>query len=495
MSTLTRGRRRNRVNGHVKVCRLLLICAASESPLLPSVLSRAMSRIASVNTAQRLGESARPYFASQVRVISVGKSSCFSSWTAHTAYGGGEERNFCTFPARAPMTAAGTTTSLRGNSRLRRPNVWLGKAIPLILLIFVWKGWELVLFQIIPHVAARHPRLGPLYAFVMHAALAMTLLSYFKVYLHSQAPPRETQPPAEVIAKRVIFACDESGAPLRCYRDSCGGAWQAIRTRHCRDCGTCRPLFDHHCAFMDNCIDAETHKAFFCFVAYAAVVLGLGLLPLAPPQWVALRKVVRETWSSDVMVKKWWSRWYSWLGGPVWRYLGAILLGYRQHRTALETTHDPNVDTPRASEYELDYLSVPRLSTLAITAATALILLIALSMVFVVLRNASRGLSTVQVERARAYHNQTKRAPLGLVPRYDARLRLWVPTDDIGGGAISLVEPNIPLFDFGRRENLRRAFGDRWWKWCLPSMSVAHSDLDFNPTIRAELQKRAQKSA
>lgn len=70
---------------------------------------------------------------------------------------------------------------------------------------------------------------------------------------------------------------------------------------------------------MDNCIDAKTHKAFFCFVAYAAVVLGLGLLPLAPPQWVALREVVRTTWSSDVMVKKWWSRWYSWLGGPVWR--------------------------------------------------------------------------------------------------------------------------------------------------------------------------------
>lgn len=196
----------------------------------------------------------------------------------------------------------------------------------------------------VPHVAARHPRLGTVYAVVMHAALAMTLLSYFRVYLHSQAPPRETEPPAEVLAKRVvrcysqlsrsvppslvapadrfsvqIFACDESGAPLRCYRDRCGGAWQAVRTRHCRDCGTCRTLFDHHCAFMDNCIDAETHKAFFCFVTYAAVVLGLGLLPLAPPQWVALREVVRATWSSDAMVKNWWSRWYSWLGGPVWR--------------------------------------------------------------------------------------------------------------------------------------------------------------------------------
>lgn len=182
-------------------------------------------------------------------------------------------------------------------------------------------------------------------------------------------------------------------------------------------------------------------------------------------------------------------------------YLGAVLLGYRQHRQALETAHDSKVHTPPASAHEVDYLSVPRLSTLAITAATALILLIALSstypssvtearqlililsllaVIFVVLRNASRGLSTVQVERARAYRAQRKRAyraqrkraPLGLEPRYDARLRLWVPTDDVGGGTILLVEPSIPLFDFGRRENLRRAFGDRWWKWCLPWVTV-----------------------
>lgn len=59
-------------------------------------------------------------------------------------------------------------------------------------------------------------------------------------------------------------------------------------------------------------------------------------------------------------------------------YLGAILLGYRQHRETLGTAHDSPVDTLRGSAYKVDYLSVPRLSTLAITAATALILLIAL---------------------------------------------------------------------------------------------------------------------
>lgn len=70
---------------------------------------------------------------------------------------------------------------------------------------------------------------------------------------------------------------------------------------------------------MDNCIDAETHKAFFCFVCYAAVVVGLGLGPLLPQQWRALRTVVGLTWSSETMSEEWWRRWYSWLGGPVWR--------------------------------------------------------------------------------------------------------------------------------------------------------------------------------
>ncbi|GAA5873153.1 hypothetical protein JCM3774_000066 [Rhodotorula dairenensis] len=396
------------------------------------------------------------------------------------------------------MAAALSTARPNVSSRVRRPNVWLGKAIPLILLVFVWKGWELVLFEIIPHVAARHPRLAPAYAVTMHAALVMTLLSYFKVYLHSQASPQEKGLPPEVLAKEVIFACDGAGAPLRCFRDRCDGAWQTIRTRHCRDCGTCRPVFDHHCAFMDNCVAAETHKAFFCFVAYAAVVLGLGLLPLAPPQWVALRKVVRATWSSETMAQVWWRRWYCWLGGPIWRYAGAILLGYRQYQSQSDGEPDKgDAGVANSALQRLDSLSSPRLSTLAITGATTLILLIALSMVFVVIRNAARGLSTVQVERARAYHAQRKRAPLGLKPRYDARLRLWVPTGRVGytaSGAVLLVEPDIPLFDFGRRENLRRALGDRSWKWCLPWVSGVHSDLDFNPVVQTELRRRAQKS-
>lgn len=53
------------------------------------------------------------------------------------------------------MSIRSSSAQIRANlsprqptARHKRPNVWLGKAIPLILLVFVWKGWELVLHRI-----------------------------------------------------------------------------------------------------------------------------------------------------------------------------------------------------------------------------------------------------------------------------------------------------------------------------------------------------------
>lgn len=93
-------------------------------------------------------------------------------------------------------------------------------------------------------------------------------------------------------------------------------------------------------------------------------------------------------------------------------------------------------------------------------------------MIVVVTRNAAKGLSTVQVERARSYRLQVKREPLGIKSRYDARLQLWIPAIDThdgkASGDILRVEPDFPLFDYGRAENMRRAFGNTWWKWLLP---------------------------
>ncbi|GAA6046593.1 hypothetical protein JCM3770_006227 [Rhodotorula araucariae] len=364
--------------------------------------------------------------------------------------------------------------------RWTRPNVWLGKVIPLALLVFAIRGYALVLLEIIPLLWSRRPSVALCHAVVVHFALAMTAYSYFTVYFLSLGPPPEKEPPKAVAERRVIYACDTSGDPLRCHLDRCGGAYQSLRSRHCRDCGTCRPIFDHHCGFMDNCVCGPTLKPFATFLGYAAALLLVALVPLVPLQWRACREVVRETWWSDEMRNGWWSGWRGWLGGPVYRYTGALLRGYKQYqRTAHDRPlliSDTSTRTFRRGAITYAYqapqypsLAVPRLSTLFVTFFAAFISVIALVMLYIVTRNIRRGFTSVQLERIKR-HRASLASAASASPGCDARQRVFVPLSGVerGGGAIILLDPDLPLFDLGAGTNWRRVMGGRWWEWALP---------------------------
>ncbi|GAA5972640.1 hypothetical protein JCM11641_002950 [Rhodosporidiobolus odoratus] len=388
-----------------------------------------------------------------------------------------------------PHAAQQVSSSLSRHSapRWQRANFWLGKLIPTLLLIFATMGYRLVIAEVFPLVYRRSRPEGLTYFGWVHLTLALTGWSYLKVYFQSLDPPREKEPPLEVLERRVVFACHADGQPMRCLRDRCAGAWQSLRTRHCRDCGTCRERFDHHCAFMDNCVSATTFKPFFTFLLYAFLLLIVALVPLTPLQLKACREVIQQTWSTPFMQDRWWSRWYSWAGGPVWRYGGALFLGYEHyHRLAPDRPPlIPDVRTrfirqgPATFAYDeplYPSLAIPRLSTLVIVLFAALISAIALAMLVTVIRNTTTGFSTVQLERTRRYRRQVAPTPAQSgqpenPAAYDARFRLWIPLsrDECpAGGSVVLVEPDAPLFDFGSRENWKSAMGERWWKWVVP---------------------------
>jgi hypothetical protein len=48
-------------------------------------------------------------------------------------------------------------------------------------------------------------------------------------------------------------------------------------------------------------------------------LIGIAIIPLFPLQLAAVRTVVHATWNAEWMVETWWSHWYSWAGGPIWR--------------------------------------------------------------------------------------------------------------------------------------------------------------------------------
>lgn len=59
-----------------------------------------------------------------------------------------------------------------------------------------------------------------------------------------------------------------------CYND------QPLRAKHCKQCGTCIAMFDHHCPFVDNCIGERNKLIFFWYIFFQCFecILTCGLL-------------------------------------------------------------------------------------------------------------------------------------------------------------------------------------------------------------------------
>lgn len=87
-----------------------------------------------------------------------------------------------------------------------------------------------------------------------------------------------------------------------------------------RDSSTLSPAeYDRSCPFMDSCIATDTIKPFFTFLVFVLPLIGFAIIPLVPLQLAAVKEIIAATWSEAWMENIWWSHWYSWAGGPVWR--------------------------------------------------------------------------------------------------------------------------------------------------------------------------------
>jgi hypothetical protein len=47
-------------------------------------------------------------------------------------------------------------------------------------------------------------------------------------------------------------------------------------------------------------------------------------------------------------------------------------------------------------------------------------------------------------------------------------------------GAIVLVDPDTPLYDFGPMKNWKRLMGERWWEWFSESFRSIYQDLVYH---------------
>nr|CDI53131.1 conserved hypothetical protein [Melanopsichium pennsylvanicum 4] len=163
---------------------------------------------------------------------------------------------------------------------------------------------------------------------------------------------------------------------------------KAFRTRHCGDCGVCRVGFDHHCAWFDNDVTAPaTLSSFVGFLLSIPPLYTLGLGPLFPTAWRTLKRISNFAKSDLEIRSRWWNKWYSWVGGPAFRWILGFGLGTKKWS-----------DMTKAERLPHESVRAPILVALG-----AVFVFVAIGLAASSLTNLKSGRLTIDVERSKAY--------------------------------------------------------------------------------------------
>ncbi|GAC93150.1 hypothetical protein PHSY_000713 [Pseudozyma hubeiensis SY62] len=332
-------------------------------------------------------------------------------------------------PSDHPIPAHDGTPPRPSPRKRIRLNRVLGRIVPLILLIYTAFTYDLVIHRYaFRYLFLQQNRilLPVVWLLPTHGLLLLALRSYLYVFFAHDAEVHGQKIswlrrrlgavfPSPSLARHQsstslgaslstllshssdldvhISLCQPNGQPILCNRDACRDRPKSLRTRHCGDCGICRLGFDHHCAWFDNDVTSPaTLRHFIGFLLSIPPLYLLGLAPLFTTAWRVVRSIHALSSTNVELRERWWRRWYSWIGGPAYRYL--VGWGWAASKWA------------KMKEARLPHETVRAPVLVALGAAFALI---AVALAANSIGNLCQGKLTIDVERHKAFHKLQQR--------------------------------------------------------------------------------------
>jgi len=197
-------------------------------------------------------------------------------------------------------------------------------------------------------------------------------------------------------------------------------------------------------------------KAFILFLTFATLAIMVGLLPVYSLAWRQIHLVTGLTWGEEWMYTEWWNVKWTWIGGPMTRYLGAVVVSY--------LFYDPD----SVSRLEGNPAGEAPISmTLLFFIFYGTILgFFCIVMSVSALSDVIKASSTIEATRT------SRRGKAGVKHLHFYRhIQMPIVTgEDMSAGKGNSVEvqeipAKIKLYDFGLIENLKRTFGSTPREW------------------------------
>ncbi|KAF8316821.1 hypothetical protein DL93DRAFT_2226638 [Clavulina sp. PMI_390] len=251
------------------------------------------------------------------------------------------------------------------------------------------------------YLIKKQPLISALYTISSSGLILTTLRTFYKLCAFPRTtgdvPPKDLEPPAEFVQKSIAFECASKDGELpRCHKDQCGGRWKAPRTHHCSQCGVCKSEWDHHCPWIGNCVSKSQSASFLHLLFLTPITIAVSTLPILRPVARHLVAALRIAWADDHIKKVWWDWKWSWViwGGPIGRYVRGVVMGYA-------VLQRKNGDDGSENRWG-DIIREPRAAIAATLLIAFLLGIFTLALGVQMIRNISRGQTTLDVLKTRS---------------------------------------------------------------------------------------------